>query len=132
MNAFLGGFENGSHRLVISQTEIKAPSRVFFFAEENGWTYVPDPGQPVRYSATLNDNALCGGPTHPQNAAAWTYKLDVGPPYLDSFGSFHKTTMQKRNDGKANVVFIDNHVDLVEPDRTYYYTKPLDSQPPLR
>ena len=54
------------------------------------------------------------------------------PPYLDAFGSFHKTTQERRDRGMANAVFIDNHVDLVDPDRTFYYTKPMDTQPPLR
>jgi len=131
MNAFLGGFENGNHRLRVGLTNIKSPSRIVFFAEENGWPYVPKSGEPVRYQYTLNDNALCGSPEHPQNATAWTYPLSQGPPYVDAFGSFHKTTLQKRNDGQANATFIDGHVGLVDPKRTYYYIKPMDKQPTL-
>lgn len=133
MNAFLGGFEGGNHRLFVGLSQIRTPARVFFFAEENGWEFVPDlPGGIRRYSATLNDNALCGAPGHPENSGSWAYSLGMEPPYLDAFGSFHKTTVQKRNDGMANAVFIDNHVDLVDPTRTYYYTKPMNVQPPLR
>ena len=133
MNAFLGGFEaTNSKKLQLSMSQIKAPTRVFFFAEENGWRFVPDHAEdPIRYRDTLNDNALCGGPKLPYEAGAWDLPLTQGPPYRDCFGSFHKTTMQKRNDGLANAVFLDNHVDLVDPERTYYYTRPLDSAPPM-
>jgi prepilin-type N-terminal cleavage/methylation domain-containing protein/prepilin-type processing-associated H-X9-DG protein len=130
MNAFLGGCESGNTvKYNLGLTEIRSPSRVVFFAEENGWAYTPTSGESVRYTATLNDNALCGAPEHPQNAVAWTHPLDQGPPYLDAFGSFHKTTLQKRNDGQANALFVDGHVQLVDPKKTYYYIKPLDKQP---
>lgn len=137
MNAFLGGAEAGNTaKWRLSISEIKAPTRVFFFAEENGWTYIPDPADSFypsrRYSDALNDNALCGGPRLPYETGAWDLPLEQGPPYRDAFGSFHKTTMQQRNEGRANAVFLDNHVDLVEPDRTYYYTRPMDSAPLMR
>lgn len=132
MNAFLGGFENGLHRLVVGFTEIKNPSRIFFFAEENGWPYTSTTAGPARYSATLNDNALCGAPEHPVNTTAWGHPLDQAPPYLDAFGSYHKTTIKRRNEGMANAVFVDLHVELVDPQKTYYYTKPMDKQPTLK
>ena len=137
MNAFLGGFEN-SHTLRVKTSDLKAPSRIFFFAEENGWAYEKGPGENYDlYDAVLNDNALCGAPGHPDTASSWLYPLDydynTDSPggYLDSLATFHKTTMQKRNDGMANAVFVDGHVELADPKRTYYYTKPLDHQPPL-
>lgn len=137
MNAFLGGFE-GSHELRIKKTDVRSPSRVFFFAEENGWAYEMGPNENYNlYDAVLNDNALCGAPEHPDYPSAWTYSLnydynsDSPGGYLDAFGTFHKTTMQKRNDGMANAAFVDGHVELADPKRTYYYTRPMDSQPPL-
>jgi prepilin-type processing-associated H-X9-DG protein len=138
MNAFLGGFESGVHSLVIKSSQVKNPAEVFLFAEENCWPYenVPSTLHPSplykRYQDTLNNNALCGAPALPSKAGAWTYSRSQPPPYLDAFGSYHKTTMRRRNEGKANAVFVDGHAQLVEPDRTYYYTKPMDRQPPLR
>jgi prepilin-type N-terminal cleavage/methylation domain-containing protein/prepilin-type processing-associated H-X9-DG protein len=140
MNAFLGGFEGGTHRLRVAVSDIRSPSRIFFFAEENGWSYTPVGGDAgsVRYSATLNDNALCGSSEHPSYATAWTKPLDanlklVGAnvTYLDAFGSYHKTTIQKRNSGMANAVFVDGHVGLVDPQKTYYHTNWTNKQPPL-
>ena len=131
MNAFLGGFE-GTDELRVKATDVISPSEIFFFAEENGWSFVPnEPGDPVRYTSVLNDNALCGAPEHPYYPTAWTYPKYPTPSFLDSFGSFHKTTIQKRNEGMANAVFIDGHVELVDPEQTYAYTRPMKSQPPL-
>jgi prepilin-type N-terminal cleavage/methylation domain-containing protein/prepilin-type processing-associated H-X9-DG protein len=134
MNAFLGGFESGVHSLVIKSSQVKNPAEVFLFAEENCWPYEIDPSRPFykRYQDTLNDNALCGAPLLPSKAEAWTYSRSQPPPYLDAFGSYHKTTMRRRNEGKANAVFVDGHAQLVEPDRTYYYIRPMDKQPALR
>ena len=133
MNGFLGGFANGNHILKVKSSEVRNPARIFFFAEENAWPYEPDPSSsyPLRYLDTLNDNALCGAPRLPDESDAWLFPQDQPPPYLDAFGSFHKTTMRRRNKGMANAVFIDGHVQLVEPDRTYYYTKPMNRRPPL-
>lgn len=134
MNAFLGGSEEGNTEYNVRMGQVRTPTRVFYFAEENGWTYTPsetDSFYPSRrYEDALNDNALCGGPALPYYEAAWTdYPLDETPPYKDCFGSFHKTTMQNRNSGMANAVFIDGHVELVEPDRTFYYSLPMDRPP---
>ena len=135
MNAFLGGSEaTNPVRYNLKTGQIRAPMRVFFFAEENGWVYPTsedDSFYPYRrYQNALNDNALCGSPELPYVDNAWTgYGLDEEPPFLDSFGSFHKTTQQRRNDGRANVAFIDGHVEMVDPDRTYYYTRPMDTPP---
>ncbi len=67
MNAFLGGFEPSltweNHRLVVKLSEIRSPSTVFFFAEENCWRIIRG-GALVRYQAVFNDNALCGAPGH--------------------------------------------------------------------
>ncbi len=139
MNAFLGGFEEwrGGHRLLVASSQVRRPAEIFFFAEENCWPYEPDPSHPKgrfyrRYLDTLNDNALCGAPKLPSDPAAWEYPRDQGPPYLDAFGSYHKTTTRRRNKGMANATFVDGHVQLVDPEHTYYYTKPMNRQPPLR
>jgi prepilin-type N-terminal cleavage/methylation domain-containing protein/prepilin-type processing-associated H-X9-DG protein len=135
MNAFLGGCENGnSIRYRVGLTEVRSPSRVVFFAEENGWTAPATGGQSVRYTATLNDNALCGAPGHPQDSATWEFALDLDwktTTYRDAFGSFHKTTLKKRNEGMANATFVDGHVGLVDPRQTYYHIKPMNKRPAL-
>ncbi|AQT69216.1 putative major pilin subunit [Anaerohalosphaera lusitana] len=137
MNAFLGGFESyNPASMVIKSSQVRRPSTVFFFAEENAWPYESsetDPYYPYnRYQQTLNDNALCGGPYLPYDVRSWDIPRDQVPPYQDAFGSFHKTSPSKLNDGMANSVFVDGHVEMVEPDRTWYYTKPMDGKPAIK
>ncbi|MEJ5260361.1 MAG: prepilin-type N-terminal cleavage/methylation domain-containing protein [Anaerohalosphaeraceae bacterium] len=138
MNAFLGGFEPSlaaeNHRLVIKLSQVVSPATVFFFSEENCW-FIYRNNQMVRYGAVFNDNALCGAPLHPQDPAAWTYTTIPDPDvnrFYDCFASFHKTTLQKRNDGLANTVFLDGHVDFVSYKDTYKYARPMKQQPRLR
>ena len=122
MNAFLGGFEN-DHTLRVKSSQVRSPAGTFFFAEENGWPYM-DPDRPyryMRYKDTLNDNALCGAPRHPKDSQAWNLPRTQPPPFLDCFGSFHQTTGSRYNDGMANAVLVDGHVELVDPQDTYSY-----------
>jgi len=134
MNAFLGGFENTSlysnnQELVIKLSEVRSPSRVYFFAEENCWLL------PSRYTDVFNDNALCGAPEHPKSPTAWHYASIPIPGntlFRDCFASFHKTTLDKRNDGMTNLLFLDSHVDFAPYQDTYKYGPPMDRQPPLR
>ncbi|MBM4104421.1 MAG: type II secretion system protein [Planctomycetes bacterium] len=126
MNGLLGGFELSgatqySHVLRVRTSEIKSPSSILFFGEENPWV------NSSRYIATLNDNALCGTPAHPSTAGAWTKdpltmvssENPNGTKYGDCLASFHKTTFEKKDDGESNVVFVDGHVDMAKWDNTY-------------
>lgn len=123
MNALLGGFElSGTvqyqHILRVRISQIKSPSSIFFFGEENPWV------NSSRYTATLNDNALCGTPEHPSSIGAWNTNpsllVPTGPlKYQDCLASFHKTSLEKRDEGQCNIVFIDGHVDLADWKDTY-------------
>ncbi len=134
MNAFLGGFEmytlySNNQELFVKASEVRSPTSVYFFAEENCWLL------PSRYSAVFNDNALCGAPHHPEDPQAWNYSFLPIPGerlFGDCFASFHKTTLDKRDDGMTNVLFLDGHVDFAGYEDTYKYTKPMKQQPPLR
>jgi prepilin-type N-terminal cleavage/methylation domain-containing protein/prepilin-type processing-associated H-X9-DG protein len=127
MNAFLGGFElSGAlqykHILRVRKSEIKSPSTIFFFGEENPWI------NSNRYSATLNDNALCGGPAHPSDARAWDANVTTLVPtgsskYLDCLATFHKTTIERKDEGESNAVFVDGHVDMANWKDTYRFSR---------
>jgi prepilin-type N-terminal cleavage/methylation domain-containing protein/prepilin-type processing-associated H-X9-DG protein len=138
MNALLGGFEFGGssqyvHVLRVRTSDVKSPSSIFFFGEENPWVNT------TRYGATLNDNALCGAPAHPSAAGAWTAdpsslitaEKTTGAKYLDCLASFHKTTFEKRDDGESNVVFVDGHVDMARWDDTYRLSRWTKTMPTL-
>jgi prepilin-type N-terminal cleavage/methylation domain-containing protein len=118
MNAFLG-----ADTFVVKVQDVRGPSGVFFFSEENCW-----PNDAI-YGYTLNDNALCGGPEISPRLAAWTYPRKQPPPYKDAFGSYHRTTIGAMDSGMANAVFVDQHVELVDQKQTYYYSKPMEKPP---
>jgi len=90
MNAYLG--PNPSREgfgLIEKSTEIRNPSSVLFFSEENCWT------TPGVNRLPLNNNMLFIQKTNPWNNLA----------------SYHKTKGGDLNSGVANVVFVDGHVD---------------------
>lgn len=118
MNAFLG-----ADTFKVRVQDVRGPSSVFFFSEENCW-----PNDSV-YGYTLNDNALCGGPDISTRLAGWNASRTAKPPYVDAFGSYHKTTIGAMNDGMANAVFVDQHVELVDQKQTYFYSKPMEKAP---
>ncbi len=134
MNAMLGGFELSGviqylHILRVRIGSIASPSSIFFFGEENPWIHN------ARYSATLNDNALCGTPEHPSAAGAWEANPSLLVPfdplkYLDCLATFHKTSLEKRDEGESNVVFVDGHVDMVNWKDTHRLSR-WPQMPPL-
>ncbi len=134
MNALLGGFELAGytmaqykHVLQVKQSDVRSPSSIFFFGEENPWD------NSTRYQATLNDNALCGAPEHPSNRGAWeSYSTDYSGRLLDCLASFHKTTFEKKNDGESNVVFVDGHVDMANWATTYRLSRWTNKMPTMR
>jgi len=70
---------------------VKNPSRVFFFSEENTW---PIPGLS---GAGINDNNLRSTP----------------PCNTDCFATYHNPPGGDLNQGTANAVFVDSHVEVV-------------------
>jgi prepilin-type N-terminal cleavage/methylation domain-containing protein/prepilin-type processing-associated H-X9-DG protein len=73
------------------ESEVINPARVFFFSEENTWSVAGLSG------ASINDNNLRSTP----NCTT------------DCFGTFHGTSVAKRDYGYANAVFVDGHVEQV-------------------
>lgn len=107
MNNLLGPSSGSVHK----RTQVKMASTTFLFSEENMWV------TPGINGHTLNDTAIC---------ASFNYNdpRNLPPPFIDSFGSFHGTSYSKRDEGKANAVFVDGHVERVEPEDSYRLAKP--------
>jgi len=76
---------------VRKESQVKNPARVMFFSEENSWQ-VPELG-----NAQINDNNLRATPGTGQ----------------DHFATFHNTSSGNLNNGYANAVFMDGHVEQV-------------------
>lgn len=119
MNSYLGGgqavglgygpqYAGGVQKL----SDIRRlPSQVAFFGEESMWIIKQADGSNLS-GAQFNDNVLL------VKGTGTAFDPPSGQdqrPYADCLGSFHKTSDPGRNFGKANVVFVDGHVELVEP-----------------
>jgi prepilin-type processing-associated H-X9-DG protein len=76
---------------VRNETQVKNPARVMNFSEENSWSI------PELQSAQINDNNLRATPGTGQ----------------DHFATFHNVSTSRVNDGYANAVFMDGHVEQV-------------------
>ncbi|MBN1816935.1 MAG: hypothetical protein JW828_06215 [Sedimentisphaerales bacterium] len=96
-NAFLGN-TGGRVYGVLRKSEVVNPSRVFVFGEETIWMLPPT--NVNRW--VLNDT--CFLPRHGNDS------LFPG----DNLATYHRTTLEKRNDGLANVVFVDGHVEACD------------------
>jgi prepilin-type N-terminal cleavage/methylation domain-containing protein/prepilin-type processing-associated H-X9-DG protein len=122
MNCYLGGEQGlyekngplyGGQIKKLSDIE-RQPSQVAFFGEESMWPITLQDGTLVSSTdSEFNDNVLLvqrirDDQPYPASGADQR-------PYLDCLASFHKTNDPGRLFGKSNVVFIDGHVDLVEP-----------------
>jgi len=99
MNSYLNGdawgavpqqFHTNIER-IRNESQVKNPSRVFFFSEENSWSI------PGLSGAGINDNNLRSTP----------------PCNTDCFATFHDAPSGDLNMGYANAVFVDDHVERV-------------------
>jgi len=102
MNGYLGTKQEGG---VLRVSEVRDPSKVFFFAEENSWSLRPDhPTFGARWlsaplsTKALDDAALLVTPT---------------PQAEDCFATYHGAPSGDLNRGSGNAVFIDGHVELI-------------------
>jgi prepilin-type processing-associated H-X9-DG protein len=103
MNGYLGNSQEGG---VLRESEVRDPSKVFFFGEENCWSLRPD---------------------HPKFAAEWlsaalsTKALDdtvlmisVTDEARDCFATYHNAPSKDLNRGSSNVAFVDGHVERID------------------
>jgi prepilin-type N-terminal cleavage/methylation domain-containing protein/prepilin-type processing-associated H-X9-DG protein len=101
----------------------RGPSQVAFFGEESMWIIKQADGTNLS-GAYFNDNVLLIKGTDSPNSST-KFNPPSGQdqrPYADCLGSFHKTNDPGRNFGKANVVFVDGHVEQVEPVDSFQVT----------
>ncbi len=126
MNSYLGSAQyldagSGPHYAggvkKLSDIE-RLPSQVAFFGEESMWIIKQPDGTNLN-GAYFNDNVLLikgtGSSFNPLPG-------EDQRPYADCLGSFHKTNDPGRNFGKSHVVFVDGHVELVEPVDSFHVT----------
>jgi prepilin-type N-terminal cleavage/methylation domain-containing protein/prepilin-type processing-associated H-X9-DG protein len=88
-------------------SRVTRSAQCFAFGEENPWVTGQRTGDaPKWYSKNvLNDNALW------LNANPASEKINDA---IDNFATYHKVSSGKKNEGKANVVFVDGHVGNIK------------------
>lgn len=100
MNSYLNGdgmnyvpdqYKTNDFDRISKESMVVNPSRVFFFSEENTWSISGLSG------ASINDNNLRSTP----NCTT------------DCFGTYHDTSSAHLDEGTANAVFVDAHVEEV-------------------
>ncbi len=112
MNYFLGfDWETGlnitfatayEQQASLKLSRVTRTSRCFAFSEENLWSMNANSNPPYRenYSgAMLNDNALWTAPRQGY--------------YTDNIATYHNVKTEQKTEGKANLVFVDGHVEAM-------------------
>lgn len=99
MNYYLGSRISGGAR---KSTDVKHPSEVVFFSEENCWT-IPDMS-----NYALNNNILWITPGNP----------------IDCLATYHQTKGSDLNSGVANVAFVDGSVGTGRAENSYELAYP--------
>ncbi len=116
-------------------TQVKSPSQVFAYGEENPYTLPSSNPRPlytgftVRVSSQtpLNDCLL-----YSINPAAAKATIDaaggkhkVPPTFVDCMGSFHRAKDADGYLGYSKAVFVDGHLQNVLPEETLIYSWPF-------
>ena len=97
----------GTSMGVMKESKVKNTGGVLLFTEEAMWRITNDSGTERLNKSVLNDTLLWA--RHPiENDGNG---LQSG----DSVGSYHSTTLDNKNAGKGNTIFIDGHVELIDP-----------------
>jgi prepilin-type processing-associated H-X9-DG protein len=120
MNSYLNGDAwdsvpaqyHGKYTEIRKESQVKQPSVVFYFSEENSWSI------PGISAAGINDNNLRSTPNG----------------QTDCFATFHKPPSGDLDQGVANAAFVDGHVESVSaypPGNTYQLSWPAGKPGPI-
>lgn len=134
LSAYLGAYRTRpgiNATQVIKITNVKSPSEVVIFGEENPMR-VPANMRPTLAKGTgtpMNDCLLW--PFDPATAKRTIESLPQGKytdfnstPFNDSFGTYHRAKDGERFLGFSDAVFVDGRVEFVTPEQTLRYMWP--------
>lgn len=106
MNAYLGKTSYGAQwggGVVENLPQVKHPSRVFLFSEENLWLVNKSTGAKFNISTFIfNDNNLL------VRSSPYTSNI-----FTDGLGTFHNPPAGDLNEGLANLALVDGSVDSI-------------------
>ena len=101
-NAFLGRSFGA-----VKETQVLNPAETLVWVEETIWRITNKQGPSGQNWADYVLNDTCFFSRHKDDFS-----------YGDFIATYHNTSLAKKDDGKGNAVFVDGHVDLIDP----YYT----------
>jgi prepilin-type N-terminal cleavage/methylation domain-containing protein/prepilin-type processing-associated H-X9-DG protein len=102
-------------------SQVKRATQCFAFSEENMWTIDHRPGDGTKYysTASIGKNDL------------WLYaNKNAKDSAVANFATYHNVSAGNKNEGSANVVFVDGHVSLTKGlagyDAYFEFGRPYD------
>lgn len=130
-NVFLGpmGSYTNPPEYVRKITQVKSPSTIFAYGEENPYAIPTGKrSDSFRSESSLNDCLMYVIDPASARSTIEGYtngKFSEDVPFVDSFGSFHKAKDADRYLGSSKAVFVDGHIQDVEPEETLKYSWPF-------
>jgi prepilin-type N-terminal cleavage/methylation domain-containing protein/prepilin-type processing-associated H-X9-DG protein len=122
MNGYLGYVNVGNGNVlrfggVMKSTRVRGPATTILFMEEN--VSPLNRNAPYLYSQNLSGNYGADDDyiaRWPVGSGRTLTKKDFPKDrYADCIATFHKTSRNKWQEGSGNVVFVDGHVEMVDP-----------------
>lgn len=101
----VGDAEMFSSEISMKVSRVRNPGNCFSFSEENLWTILhrQEDRDQVYSNNVLNDNAL------------WTNANKTKPDgATDNLATYHNVSDSMRDEGKANVIFVDGHTEAIK------------------
>ncbi len=106
-NVFLGPIGGVDPMGVLKESEVLNPSNVLVWVEETIWLIQNKQGPSGRNWSDYVLNDTCFASRHKDDFS-----------YGDFIATYHNTSIAKPDDGKGNAVFVDGHVELLDPYHT--------------
>lgn len=134
-NPFLGKLSIDIPDYIQKITQVKSPSTIFAYGEENPYT-IPLPNERPVYGSfsrkvssntPLNDCLLYAiALTTARTAITGSGgKYTYDPGFIDCFGSFHRAKDAEGHLGFSKAVFVDGHIQNVQPEESLIYSWPF-------
>lgn len=97
-NGWLGAGGFFGKNATVNEFQVKQPATIFMFSEENPWRPTRGSDNVLLGNYDLNDNGLY---------------IDPPPGVRDCFATYHNIPQKNRNEGWANLVFVDGHCEKI-------------------
>jgi prepilin-type N-terminal cleavage/methylation domain-containing protein/prepilin-type processing-associated H-X9-DG protein len=102
------------HEPSLTLSQVKRTAQCFAFSEENMWI-IPDTDHGIPPRPGDGDKLYSMAPIGKNDLWLYANSSEVGKKMAYSnFATYHGVSTSKRNEGKANVLFVDGHLSLTK------------------